>query len=274
MFPLIRILIALCWVVVPISAIQGILRPFQGQFALARDLFVVTLAFGLYVLFVRVVERRTPNEIDPRFGVRETALGFGGGIALMSVVIGTLALLGHYHIVGHNDRNVLWGVVAMAIVSGFLEELFLRAIVFRISEEGVGTIAAIVLSSLLFGFLHYQNPNATVISSVAIALEAGTLLAAAYLWRRRLWLAIGIHAGWNFAQSGVFGVPVSGIKLKGVFIGQLSGPEVLTGGAFGPEAGLVALIVCLCAFAYVLGLAMKREPLRIPAWLRGQARID
>lgn len=268
MFPLVRMVLAFFWVAVAPSAVRGIFGKFGGPIALAPAVVVVVLAFGLYVLFVRVVERRVPDEIAPRYAVRETALGFGGGLILMSVVIGTLALLGYYHIEGHNGRDVLWRLAAMTLVSGFFEELILRAVVFRIAEEGIGTIAALIVSAFLFGFLHAMNPHATFASSAFIAVEAGTLLAAAYLWRRRLWLAIGIHAGWNFAQAGLWGVPVSGVPVKGILVGRLNGPEWITGGSFGPEAGVVALVVCLVAFAYLMRLALLREPLRVPAWMR------
>ena len=79
------------------------------------------------------------------------------------------------------------------------------------------------------------NPEATWIAVLCIAVEAGVLLAAAYITTRRLWLPIGLHFAWNFTQGGIFGVPVSGFRVRGLLKSTLTGPELLSGGAFGAE---------------------------------------
>jgi hypothetical protein len=92
------------------------------------------------------------------------------------------------------------------------------------------------------------NSGATTVSTVAIALEAGVLLGAAYAACGSLWLPIGLHFGWNFTEGGVFGVAVSGRKAgAGIVNMPLSGSALWTGGQFGPEASLVAVAVCLVA---------------------------
>jgi hypothetical protein len=74
------------------------------------------------------------------------------------------------------------------------------------------------------------------------------LLGAAYLLTRRLWLAMGIHSGWNFTQGWIFSVPVSGGKApEGLLLTTRHGPEWLTGGAFGLEASAVAMVVATLA---------------------------
>ena len=111
---------------------------------------------------------------------------------------------------------------------------------------------------VVFCAAHLANPNATLLSAIAIMVEAGIFLGAAYMLTRRLWLAIGIHAGWNFTEGGIFGVSISGgAATKGIFSVALVGHPLLTGGAFGPEASIVAIVACLAVAAVLLALAVR-----------------
>jgi hypothetical protein len=94
-------------------------------------------------------------------------------------------------------------------------------------------------------------------------VEAGILLALAYVVTRRLWFAIGTHAAWNFTQGGIFGLAVSGHGSEGLLIGRTSGPEWLTGGKFGPEASVISIVVCLAASGLLL-LRARRLSLLVP----------
>ena len=107
--------------------------------------------------------------------------------------------------------------------------MLFRGILFRWIEEFGGSWVALAVTSLLFGFGHIVNPNATALSSFAIALEAGLLLGGAYMLTRNLWLAIGLHAAWNFTQGFVFDVPVSGIDQNGLVEAQIVGAGVAVG---------------------------------------------
>ena len=102
-------------------------------------------------------------------------------------------------------------------------------------------------ASLAFGFAHYFNPDATARACLWIALEAGVLLGGAYMLTRSLWLPTGLHAAWNFTQGAVFGVPVSGSPATGLVRATLSGPELLSGGGFGLEASVIALVIATAA---------------------------
>jgi hypothetical protein len=116
------------------------------------------------------------------------------------------------------------------------------------------------------------NPGATVVSGLGNALVAGVRLAASYMLVRNLWLPIGLHFGWNFTESGIFGSVVSGNPFKGLWSTTLTGPDLLTGGGFGPEASIVAVVVCAAAALVILGLAIRRgewRPLRLSINDRG-----
>ncbi|MGH7969800.1 MAG: lysostaphin resistance A-like protein, partial [Limisphaerales bacterium] len=154
------------------------------------------------------------------------------------------------------------------------EEVVMRGVAYRLFEEGFGTTIAVLLSGALFGLLHVANPGATVESTIAIALEAGVLLAAAYVLTRSLWFPIGLHFGWNFTEGGIFGTSVSGGKsATGLIATHVSGPNYLTGGLFGPEASLPAVLVCLMAALVMLVLADRRgewKAIRVRFWVAGE----
>ena len=151
---------------------------------------------------------------------------------------------------------------------GFTEELLFRGILFRWIEEFAGSWAALLLTSALFGLGHIFNPNASLFSSFAIAMEAGVMLGGAYMLTRNIWVPIGLHAAWNFTQGEIWDVPVSGLDQNGLVQAQLSGPELLSGGAFGLEASLFALILCTAAGVWLVVLAIKRGQLVQPWWVR------
>ena len=125
-----------------------------------------------------------------------------------------------------------------------------------------------MVSALLFGFAHAGNPNATLFSSVAIAIEAGVLLGAAYMLTRSLWLAVGLHAGWNLTQGLVFDVNVSGYEMNGLVEAQMSGPDWLSGGTFGLEASIIALVVATGAGLIMLRMAGRKGEMLRPYWMR------
>lgn len=133
---------------------------------------------------------------------------------------------------------VIWGTAFLAV--GFYEELFSRGYQFQNLEEGLNTPLAVIISSTFFGVLHLSNPNSNWAAVLGITI-AGLFFAYAYLRTRQLWLPIGLHIGWNFFEGPVFGFPVSGLETVRIALHQIDGPTLFTGGAFGPEAGLVLL---------------------------------
>jgi hypothetical protein len=160
------------------------------------------------------------------------------------------------------------GVLPAAILSGVLEELLIRGALFRILEHWLGSWFALALSAAIFGALHLFNPGATWFAGLAIAIEAGVLLAAAYMVTQRLWLCIGVHIAWNFTQGGIYSVAVSGGGGQGLLQAKMVGSDWLTGGTFGAEASVVALIVCSLAGLILLAVAIKRGNIIRPVWVR------
>jgi hypothetical protein len=134
-----------------------------------------------------------------------------------------------------------------------------------------GTWIALALTSAFFGFGHLGNPDATWFAGLAISLEAGIMLGAVYLLTRRLWVAIGIHAAWNFTQGWVYSIPVSGGDAPlGLLITRRVGPDWLTGGEFGLEASAVALVIATLAGAAFMVAAVRRGQIKPPMWVRNR----
>lgn len=214
--------------------------------------FLSLIVIGTYLAGVRWIERRQPAEL---LSIRpsELAAGFGLGIALFATVMLLLWAFGVYHPSGTGRAGGLAGGFVVAFFGAIVEEILFRGFLFRLSAKVVGTAGALVFTSALFGAAHAANPGATVWSSAAIALEAGVLLGAAYALTDRLWLPIGLHVGWNFTEGSIFGMSVSGGNITSSLIsGSLHGRDILTGGAFGPEASIVAVMVCLLASSVLL----------------------
>ncbi len=148
-----------------------------------------------------------------------------------------------------NWSSAAWATIAGGLLLGLLskafgawwEELVFRGYLLQNVKDGLSLFWAVVLPSFVFGIAHLTNPNATLAGAAGVA-TAGLLLGFAYVRTRQLWLPLGIHIGNNFFQGVVFGFPVSG--LVGSFHllqPTVSGLALITGGAFGPEAGLVIL---------------------------------
>jgi CAAX protease family protein len=269
-FPLTRIVIAVASVVVAIGAIQacakvaGIAPHSAAGVVLAILIVIATLA--IYAAFVRVIERRAVAELGFAGAPRETGVGFLLGFALFALTMLVLWSIGVADIDAAGGWTALGYPLLDAVMAAVTEEVVMRGILFRIVEERLGSWIALAFSAALFGALHAFNPGATVTSSLAIALEAGVLLAAVFMLTRRLWMVIGLHAGWNFTEGGLFGASVSGNDAHGMLASRFHGAGMLTGGAFGPEASIVAVIVCLGAG--VVFLRRARGHFVAPFWNR------
>jgi membrane protease YdiL (CAAX protease family) len=213
-----------------------------------------------YTRVVRLIERRRAVELTRQGAVAGVRLGTLAGLGLFTATIGIIALFGGYRIAGWGSFGTAVAALGLMSAVAVAEELLFRGVLFRIVEEMTGTWGALAVSALVFGALHLVNPGATVWGALAIAIEAGLMLGSAYAATRTLWLPIGLHLGWNLAEGGIFGVTVSGSGHGpvGLLKGALSGPVALTGGSFGPEASLVAILICGIPTVLFLRLARRR----------------
>jgi uncharacterized protein len=278
-FPLVRLFIALVAVYaalglaafVPGPSTQDVLGGEVGFGVLPLLSLAAPLATILaYVAYVRVVERRPVTELAVSRAPVELGAGVLLGACYMSATVGIIWLLGGYEFVWTHAWSVLFAqLLSIGISAGVIEEILFRGILFRITEEALGTWLALALSAAVFGAVHIFNVNATVVGAVAIAIEAGILLSALYVLTRRLWVSIGLHAAWNVTQGGIFGVPVSGNEASaGLLSAEPVGPVLLSGGEFGAEGSIVAMVLGLILGVYFLVRSVQRGRIVRPFWQR------
>ena len=220
-----------------------------------------------YWLLARLIERRKLEELDWRKSP-QLLWGLLAALSLFSLVTFELWAAGAYTIASLGDAPLWTLFLLTAVAPGIIEEIISRGILFRLTEEGLGTWIALAVSALFFGFAHSFNPGATPWTSAAISIEAGVLFGLLYHVTRSLWWCIGLHAGWNFVQGAVFGIPVSGIKVDGLADSTLQGPDWLDGGGFGAEASVLTVLTCCIASLWLLRRMLHERSVVPPFWKR------
>jgi membrane protease YdiL (CAAX protease family) len=274
----VRIVLGLFSIIIVVSLVQLPFKWLEQAVPALRPLFNFTLlpaivaaaaALVAYYFFVRWTERRPVSELGFNGALPEVGAGALLGVAMFALTMVILWVCGTYRFTGTGPWQPLITALAGASTAAIIEELLFRGVIFRITEQSLGTWFALVISAILFGALHFLNPHSGLTPAIAIALEAGLFLAAAYLVTRRLWFVIGAHFAWNFTEGGIFGLSVSGQQAKGgLFHGYLSGSTFLSGGAFGVEASAVAVLVCLISAAILVVYTSRRGLFIQPFWAR------
>lgn len=268
-------------VFVPISlllAVAGFLVPMQelGNLVLIASQVAVFVGFGLSIFVARRwLDRRSFGSLGVRLTRRALPDVLAGVVIsfFMMGLIYIIELAAGWLRFEHFAWNVepIGGALAGALsflvfftFVGWNEELLFRGYQLQTIASGTNLSWGVVLSSLIFGLAHLSNPNAGAVWQVASGiLLAGLFLSFAYVRTRDLWLAIGLHIGWNFFEGVVFGFPVSGLEIYRLLRVTVAGPELWTGGAFGPEAGLVVLpglvLGTLLIYVYTARRAVSAE---------------
>jgi CAAX protease family protein len=198
----------------------------------------------------RILERRSFGSIGFRFHrgwARDFLLGSLMGASALAIVVGIGVGFGalSFDVLTRNWKSLLAGFLvtsAFFVIAGATEELLFRGFPFQALVHNLGDARAITITSILFGLAHISNPSASTFSTINTVL-AGAWLGLAYLRTRSLWLPTGLHWSWNFAMVFVFGLPVSGFTTLGQLAwlrGTAGEPAWVSGGSYGPEAGLAA----------------------------------
>ncbi|MFL6830304.1 MAG: CPBP family intramembrane glutamic endopeptidase [Sphingomicrobium sp.] len=277
-FPLVAMVIAVALFIAANAAgifIGNYLPPMNAVARLALTAAIdIALVLAVYKLAIVRLGEHPRDDLKPADAPKNLGLGLLIGFVMFCAIVGVAAVVDVYNIVGKGSASQLLKVLILAaILPGFMEEVLFRGILFRWIEEFAGSWVALALTAALFGLAHILNPNATWFSSVAIAMEAGVLLGGAYMLTRNLWMPIGLHAAWNFTQGFIFDVPVSGLDEQGLVTARLTGPEILSGGAFGLEASIIAVVIATGAGLWLVWLAVRRGELMQPWWVR-RKRIE
>jgi len=282
-FPLVRIIIASLFLG-PVFLLNKVFRivvttsapaDIRTYFAYAEAIvffFVFLAAYGLYAKFI---EKQKAYEISSKLSLNEFGKGFLISFVLVGAVVANMAVIGSYMIAGWNpDKKVVIDLFIKFMIGALLEELIFRLIIFRITEELLGTWIALILQAVLFGFAHMANDNSTLFTSFSVIIVGGIIYTGAFMYTRRIWLALGLHAGWNFFQSGIFGMPNSGTVYKGLIFPGIQGKEWITGGSWGIEASYIAILVVLIAGVYFIIKAKNANQIVLPVWIRKRLSVQ
>ena len=235
---------------VVISLVSSFLGPLNGSMLWSQILNFILITGSVYVAR-RWLDKRSFESLGLKLD-KHTLLDILAGIGITFVQMGFIYVLmlglgwltfegfaWDFDPINVVIRGVVTFFIAFIFV-GWNEELLSRGYHLQTIASGLNLFWGVVISSAVFGLLHLGNPNATLVSAAGIFF-AGVYLAYGYIRSRQLWLSIGLHIGWNFFEGVVFGFPVSGLDIYALTRIKVQGPEIWTGGAFGPEAGLIVL---------------------------------
>ncbi len=247
------------------------LRPDSLELLMASSAAMCLATLAATWLARRLFDRRSLRSLGlalDGIGARDFLVGLGIAFCMMGTIFLIHLAAGWLILEGWGWEQLRWPValrgvllsLALYLLVGFQEELLFRGYQLQNLIEATNLPLGLIASALLFAAAHLANPSASWLAFLGIAL-AGLLLAFAWLRTRSLWLAIGLHTGWNFFEGTLFGFPVSGLDGFHLIRHHVRGPTLLTGGAFGPEAGLV-LIPGIVLAAYLI-IRYTRRPSRL-----------
>ncbi|WP_058234936.1 CPBP family intramembrane glutamic endopeptidase [Devriesea agamarum] len=223
----------------------------------------IVAAIAVMAFVAKRVARRPMYELERSGALREFGYGTLVGVSVITVAIACLLALGSYRITDIIVGRGLLSGLLLGLGSAFGEEIVMRGILLRVLIGMIGAAPALILTSVAFGLLHLGNPGASLLSAIGIALQAGVMFGAAYLLTRRLWFAIGIHSAWNFTQTAIFGLNVSGVPTEpGLFIAEIHGPDWLTGGGLGIEGSIIMIALGLIVSTMLLLRASAKNQAR------------
>lgn len=232
---------------------------------LIKGIIASTAVILAYSSFYRKYEKRKVTEFSNIGIAKYILIGIGIGAVLQGLTLLVIIVNGGFEIVAVNPVSSMIIPFTVAFSVAIFEEILIRGILFRILEEKLGSYISLLITAIIFGGLHLLNPNSTLFSGLCVGIEAGFLMGAAYIYARNLWFPIAIHFAWNFMQSGVFGAITSGNeKTAGLLTSKITGSPLITGGEFGPEGTIQAIVFCVLA-AIVL-LQLSKDKIISPYW--------
>lgn len=243
--------------------VLGLPAPFDdgqalSQFNLGSMISFWTMLTGatfltIYLFWI-IIDKGSWKEIgliDPK-SIPNFLYGTGLGIGMVT--------LGYLFMMVLGFATFEWGQFALSsftawllffLVQPFFEELLFRGYILRLIERYFSTWAAIIISSILFGLIHAPNENFSYLGLISIALS-GLLMGWLFVRTGTLWAPTGLHFSWNFFQGVIFGYPTSGINTYEVMANQYTGPQWLSGGDFGFEGSIFAVLLLTAVFIWEL----------------------
>lgn len=251
-------------------ALRNIPLFFNNKDLLSLLITLFSFAFiSLLVFFrVKVIEKRSFSSIgfNKNNWLKKYSLGFLIGLAMMSIIVLILFPFGYITVeknpiqpVGISAISSVLIILLGWIIQGATEEIVTRGWLLNVLSTKYNIGVGLLISSTLFGLMHLTNPNVNYIAVINIIL-VGLFYGLYVIKTNDLWAVCGMHSAWNFAQGNIFGFKVSGLDVSvGSLIDlNLVGSDFVTGGIFGPEAGITATFILLASIGILLFIDKKR----------------
>lgn len=200
--------------------------------------------------------------------VREIAFGIGWGAFSMILIFLIFQAMGYATLKTslsqpHWSSELIWMLILMILV-GFGEEMMTRGYIMTLLQRQIGKKRISVwISSFIFASLHLMNPNVSVLAFVNLILYA-VVAAFMYIRSGNLWMPIAYHATWDYFEGNVFGFPNSGNEMPSLYSFSHITPNIVTGGGFGPEGGLLVTILLLVTLLWTF---KGYRPSQVSNWL-------
>jgi len=213
----------------------------------------------LYWLLYNKLEKREITELGRKGFMKDMLAGLLLSAGTISFVLLILALLGYYKIESFHPQMSLIPLFIVIISLVFVEELLFRGIIYRIVEDSLGTNLSLIISGLLFGLFHITNESMNIQSFIAVMI-GGMMVGIMFTYTKRLWMPLFFHFGWNFFQI-LYGVTLSGeeeFKTNALLKSSLKGPDIFTGGKFGPENSVITIVLTFLIFLAIYWLSFKK----------------
>lgn len=266
-FTLTKIIIGVLVIVGSVVLVEWIKKLLTDKFTAgnaladaAMAIIEALMALLSYILLFRFYEKRQIAELSLASFWKNTGAGFFAGLILQSLIILIIYIAGSYAIISVNPASFILPAFTASFVAGFVAEIIIRGIIFRLTEKKLGTVITVLIAVLIFIVAHAGVKGATLLSILSTSVQAGVLLSAVYVYTRALWFPIFLHFAWDFAGPGIYGVINPGISVdKSLINCKVSGSVLLTGGQFGPGNSIQALLFCSMAAALLLWLAKRKN---------------
>ena len=162
-------------------------------------------ALAVYIFLFRGMKKEKLLNLSISNFLSYASIGFVSGFILQSLFVLIIYLFAQYSILHINAINAVMPAFNASFTAGFVAELLIVGVFFRLMEERLGTSIALIILSIIFAIIHANAKNATWLSVANTALQSGIMLPATYIVSRSLWFTIFMHFAWDFAEPGIFG---------------------------------------------------------------------
>lgn len=259
LFPLTRIILGIAiFIAIPTLLNKWVLKPALSEIIpnesteqVIRWTISIFMLIFVYVFLFKIYERRSISEFAIQYAGRENIFGFIAGGLLVGSIILVLLISESISFTVLNPLTIIFKPLILFILLALGEEIIFRGILYRITEQSLGTWIALIISAFLFGIVHITNDHADFLGILSAAL-AGVMFGVLYTISGRLWYPLAIHIGWNFFQY-FFGLPVSGMDDFEYFMdASRDGPAWFVGGGFGIENSVLTILMILGLSAFLI----------------------